>query len=282
MPDDPQDFEPAGSDLVPTSAADPVDMFRVLDAHDERQILAELQGKVLDKTLYDFGTGKNRKVDLSYAGVRECIHEMNRTGKVKIGVIPQSLDVSEVVEDGEPHYVADIWARDEVTGTVFVGTANQPKRMKLRKATAAQWRQDGKTVADDDSVWDSFARTKAVNKAQRNALGMFVPEVIRQALIAQYLNDPKRVEVIGLGSEQDLEELPPPITDDAMREKTARARALWAEIIDATGGQVVQRVGMTPASFHRYFTRAETDHGRMDSFLGMLAEKLEQAKGDSA
>jgi hypothetical protein len=276
---DPQDYEPAGRELAPTVASDPVDMFRVLDSHDEKQILAELQGKVLDKTLYDFGTGKDRKVDLSYSGVRECVHEMNRTGKCKIGLVLGSLEVTEVVEDGQPHYIADVWARDEATGTVFVGTANQPKRMQLRKSTAAEWRKKGKVVDEDDKVWDPFARTKAVNKAARNSLGMFVPEVIRQTLIAQYLSDPKRVQVIGLGSESDLEELPPPIDTPEMKEKVTKARDLFSQITDIAPGGVA--VKLTPASFHRYLIRGETDHDRMDGFLALLAEKLEAAKSEA-
>src|SRR3954468_3942132 len=83
--ENPEDFEPAGTELVPAAANDPVDIFRVLDAHDERMILQELRGKVLDRTLYDFDDGAGRKVDLSYAGVREVVHQMTYTGKVRIG-----------------------------------------------------------------------------------------------------------------------------------------------------------------------------------------------------
>jgi hypothetical protein len=273
---DPEDFTPAGADLVPASP-DPVEVFRVLDAHDERQILTALQGKVLDKTLYDFNDGAGRKVDLSFAGVREVIHHMTYTGKVRIGVMPESLTVEEVVEDGEPYYVATIWAKDEVTGESYPGTSNQPKRMQLKKATAQKWRDKGRQVPDDDKVWDSFARTKAVNKATRNALGMFVPEMIRQTLIAQYLDDPKRIEVIGLSTEADLQELPPPVDDEEMRGKMTEARGLYEQILEAAPGGV--KVKLTPAAFHRYATRAETSHQRADGFLELLKQKLAEAKG---
>jgi hypothetical protein len=276
---DPDDFKPAPAELAVADVAHPeADVFRVLDRHDEAQILEEMQSRVLDVTLYDFpGEGGSRQVDLSYKGVREVIHLMTRTGKVRIRVIPGSLSVVEVFENGEPHYVADVWAEDTVTGEAYSGSSSQPKLMKLTDKTAKKWRAKGRDVPDDRKVWDSFARTKAINKAERNALGKFVPEPLRQVLIAQYLKDPKRIDVIraGAGAEQ-MAELPPPLADERADAQRAEARELYDRIKGFAPGGVA--VGLTPAAFNQWMTRTEHSHERLDDFLTFLRGKLEEAE----
>lgn len=268
------DYAPAKAELV---VSEPGEVFAVLDRHDEEQILAEMQRRVLDVTLYDFpGEGGKLIVDLSYNGVRECIHLMNRTGKVKIRVVPGSLEVEEIQEDGEAFYVATVWAEDLVTGAGFSGTAVQEKRIQLKPATARKWKEAGKQVPDDRMVWDRFARTKAVNKAERNALAKFIPERVRQTLIAQYVGQPERIKRIEAGAgAESLAELPPPLTDERAEAQKRRCRQLYDEIRELVPGGVGV---LLPAQFHAYLTRAEHSHERLAEFIEYLEQRVEDAR----
>jgi hypothetical protein len=280
---DVDDYKNAGGELVVADGAHPeADAFRVLDKHDEDQVLQEMQGRVLDVTLYDFpGEGGARNVDLSYAGVREVVHLMNRTGKCKLRVTPGSLTVEEITEDGEDYYRATVWAEDLVTGGSFVGTAHVPKRMKLKPSTAKKWREKGRHVPDDSKVWDEFAYTKAVAKCQRNALKYFIPEPIRQTLIAQYLKDPARVRVIqaGAGAEEAIEQAPQ-LTDEKALELQQRARDLYAEIREHAPGGVA--IGLPPAKFHQMLVQAWGSHSALESFIEALEDGLKRAKEKAA
>lgn len=265
---DPEDFKPAGGELV---VQVPEEVFTVLDRHDESQILEEMQRRVLEVSLYDFPQGGSRLIDLSYSGVREVVHLMNRTGKCRLRVMPGSLSVSEVVEDDEPHYVADVWAEDAVTGEAFLGTATEPKRMKITAATARKWKEKGKAVPEDRMVWDTFARTKAVNKAQRNALKQFIPEQIRQTLIAQYAKDPARIRVIEAGAGAAAEAaLPPPLDTPEAEALRKRARAIFDEI------KAADRLALLPGAFHQRLSRASSSLESLESFCEALEAKRDE------
>ena len=270
LPDDPEDFKPSGADL---EVAVPEEVFAVLDRHDESQILDELQSRLLDVTLYDFPQDGGRVTDLSYAGVREVTGLMNRTGKVKLRLIPGSLRTEDRVENGEPHIRAEVWAEDLVTGAAFPGIAYEPKLMKLKDATAKKWRAKGKQVPDDNKVWDSFAETKAAAKAERNALKKFIPEQIRQTLIAQYQGDPVRIKQIqaGAGAEK-LAEMPAPVQSDEANKLRALIRATYDEL------KQHNRLAMPPGQFNALMVRHDYSEERLQEFLAHLEGLVEKEK----
>jgi hypothetical protein len=256
-----EESKPREQDLVVRGAAiDPQAPYRVMDRHDEKQILDELLGRQLDVMVYSF----DNKTDLSYAGVQEVVRTLNARGATRIRVVAAPPPIfDEVVDEGETFIQATAYAEDTLNGGGAWGTATEPKYMRLRNG---------------NTKLDSFARTKALSKAQRNAEKALIPEEFRQLLIAMFLKDKRRVKQIesGLLHEEDLPELPPPVDDDEMRAKVAHARERYTEITKLAPGGV--KVSLTPATFHRYLTRAETDHGRMDDFLALLEEKLAEAK----
>lgn len=268
-PEEAEAYKPAPGELVVADLRDEQQVFVVLDRHDEQQIIEEFQRRALRVMLYDFTKGGRRLIDLSYAGVKEAVRLMNATGKCRIAIDRDSLVVEEVTEDAgngpEQFYVATVFAVDEVTGHGEFGTSSEPKLMRLRA---------GKTK------WDIFARTKAINKAQRNALGHHIPEAMRQTLIAQFKGDDAAVRRIQVGAgAEKMAELPAPLTDERARAQQARARELWTQVLDAAPGGL--KVGVTPALFQTYLSRAEHSHERMDDLLAFLEAKLEEARADA-
>lgn len=259
-----EESKPLEKDLVVRGAAvDPQAVYRVLDRHDEQQILDEIVGRQLSVMLYSFKQGGKQLTDLSYAGVQEVVRTLNARQATRIRMVADPRpEFAEVTDEGDTFIQCTAYAEDTLNGGGAWGTATEPKYLRLKTGAMKL---------------DSFARTKALSKASRNAEKALIPEEFRQLLIATFLKDKQRILEIreGLLSEEDLPQLPPPVDDDEMRAKVARAREVYVEIGKLAPGGVAVR--LTPATFARYRTRAETDHGRMDDFLRMLEEKLTEA-----
>ncbi len=265
-----EEFKPSGADLV---ALDREDVFRAMDRADEELILDELMGRALDVMVYCFEQGGKKLTDLSYAGIAEAVRTMNARGFGHVRVSGDPPIVNEVREDGQDFYRLMVYAVDEANGGGQWGTAVEPKRMKLRAATANRRRANGEEIPEDDTVWDKFALAKALSKAQRNALKPLVPVELRQALIAQYLGDESKVKRIKAGPANEvLAELPPPLADD-------EAKALLAEIrgkYDVLKGY--SRLKLPPAKFNSYLTQVQHDHDRMREFVAHLDQWIDEAK----
>lgn len=269
-----EQFRPSGGELV---IADEETVFSVLDKHDEDQVLQLLQGHAVADWFYKFPRDGGQVVGMSITGVFDTIGAMNRTGKMRMRVIPGSLEGATVDEDGQVFYEATVWAEDTITGFAVSGHAYEPKRMKLKAATAKKFRDEGKPVADDDTIWDPFAKTKAVNKAERNALAKFIPERIRQTLIAQFLNQPGRIREIKAGAGALAEaEVAPPLTSPEAEERKARARAVYDEI------RGLDRLALLPGAFHQRFIRAASSLETLDSFVEALEQKRDELAGKAA
>lgn len=246
-------YKPSGAELV---ARDRDDAFRVMDRADELQILDELQGRALETMVYSFTQAGQKLTDLSYAGVREVVRTLNRDRFTAIRIGDRPPVVDEVTEDNESYYRVMVYAEDEATGSGQWGTATEPKHMRKK---------------DGARPWDKFALTKALNKAQRNAMKALIPLEFQQTVIAQYLGDATKVKQIraGAGAEK-LAELPAPLTDEKAEAQKAEARDLYDQIKQA------DRLKLLPAAFNEYLTRAEHSHERLDDFLGFLRQKLEE------
>lgn len=244
---EPDDFQRSGRELVVTS---PDDVFEVLDRHDENLILDELKKRATKTLFYDFEQGGKRLIDLSIKGVLECIGLMNRTGKCRVAVDPRSADVRREVIDEKEYIVARVYAIDAVSGFGVYGTARQPMRMTLR---------NGK------EQFDPFAETKALNKAQRNALGMLIPQKIRSAMIAQATGNVALAREIAFGvGAAEVAELPPPLADERALELTAACKSTFDELV----GMNVQ--AMMPGKFHVELTRAAHSHDALEALLDRL------------
>jgi hypothetical protein len=252
---DADDFKPEPSALV---AVDHEDAFRAMDRADELQILDEIQGRALEAMVYSFESGGRKLTDLSYAGVREVVRTLNARGHTAIKVTSTPPTIEEFTEDGKTYYRVLVYAEDSRTGSGQWGTAVEPKHMEKRNG---------------DVVWDKFALTKALNKAQRNAMKALIPVEFQQTVIAQYLGDASKVRQIRAGAgAAEMAELPPPLTDPRAEAQKQRCRELFDDL------KQISRLALLPAQFHAYLTRAEHSHERLDEFIAYLEQRVEEAR----
>lgn len=123
--------------------------FVLLDQRDEQQILDEIKGNIITEMFYSFKIEGRPVTGISWVGTKEIARQYGHIG----------LDFIRV-DENDTHFIAVVKATDRRTKTSLLGTAMQPKLMKTRKG----------------EVPDRFAYTKAVSKAQRNAIRAIIPE----------------------------------------------------------------------------------------------------------
>lgn len=127
-----------------------------MESKDDTQILAEMKGdfkaEVLKQLFYSFMSGGRKVVGLSYKGVKQIAM---RQGHIMV----KELELKET----EKAWIATCKARDKAKDLEVYGAAIQPKEIVLR---------------DGNKMPDSFAMSKAVSKAQRNALRGLISEVV--------------------------------------------------------------------------------------------------------
>jgi hypothetical protein len=269
------DYIPTAAELAVIDPSDQHEVMLRMDDHDVRMLLERAQKTALRKWVYELkgrtdADGKPIR-GLTVHAVQDITQQMNWMGKCRIGVLPETLTVERVVENAgngdEPFWVATIFARDEMTGAMLPGAAMEPQRMQLRKSTADAKRGDGKTIPEDNKVFDPFSRTKAIQKATRNALAAFIPEEIEQSIIAMFGNDPKRVERIHTEAEQKVIDRPPALDDDGAKAKIAAARGLYDEI-RALGGEAVFE--FPAGKFGAYVLSAQHSHESLDALVAFM------------
>lgn len=236
---------------------DPTDVYRVMDRADEVLILEELQERALETFVYSFEQGGNRLTDLTVAGVNEAVRLMNERGGTQIGISEQP-PVVEQFRRGEHDYIRVlVHARDtRRPGSGRWGTAVEPEKLK------------GK--------WDKFAFTKALNKAERNALKKQIPEEFRQTIIAQYLGthhmrtlEPLQV----VGSRPAAIAMPPIIEDE-------KADALRREIQEGYEElRALNKLKVPPASYNSWLDQVQREsHKRMEVFRDTLRQWVDEEK----
>lgn len=123
--------------------------YELLDQRDEDQILAEIKGNIISEMFYSFPLDGKTVTGVSWVGTKEIARQYG------------CIDLDFVrVDDTEDSYIAVVKATDTRTGTSLLGTAMQPKNMTAKGVEKP----------------DRFAYTKAVSKAQRNAIRAIIPE----------------------------------------------------------------------------------------------------------
>lgn len=264
-PGEAEDFKPPASELV---ALDEQDVFRAMDRADEELILDELMGRQLGVMVYSFPQDGKKLTDLSYAGVAEGVRTLNARGMAKIRIAPVPPVIEEFVQDGRPMVRVMVYGEDQLTGGGDWGTAVEPTRMKLKKATADKRRTKGEQIPEDDTVFDKFAVTKALSKAQRNALKPLLPVEIVQALVAQFEGNEARVRRIRVGTGGNIADLPPALADDEAGEQLEKIRSLYGELKE------LSRLVLPPGKFNAYLTQVQHSHERMDEFIAHLEQLI--------
>lgn len=241
--------------------------FRALDAADDRQIAADLEGRATAAVLYSFRQGGQMVTDLSWKGVHEAIRILNTRGYGKIGVAEGSASFERttitVERDGEstevPAVTVRVYAKDELRGGGYYGTATQALEQETRKGPRP----------------DPYAEAKALSKAQRNALRPFIPVEVVEELKALHTGA-GAVEYIS-GTATEIAELPPALTDERATALAEEIRGLY-DAFKKADPEALRK--LPPAEFHRYFTASQHSHERLEEFKAFMEQRLEEAEGD--
>lgn len=267
---------PTSTDLA--VASDPR-VYEALTEADERQIMAEIEGRALGAMVYSFRQGGGNVTGLSWKGVQEAVRQMNtrHMGRIRIDSQPPAfeeitveVDTGKTDEDGQPQRVSKravrctVYAIDEVYGSGRYGTATQLREFKRRKG-------DKK----GNPIWetDTFADSKALSKAQRNAMEGMLPLELVEELKAAYLGKGS-VEYIN-ATAVDVTELPAALTDERAKGLGDEIRKLYEDFKRAPKGGIK---AMPPAEFNRYYVAAQHSHERLEDFKAHMEQRLAEAQ----
>ncbi len=134
-------------EMVPVTAE-----YEVVDQVDDQAIIELMTGQTIQDYVYSFKQGGRTVEGLTLAGINEAA---NRRGGIQIEEVKY--------EEREHSWIATAKAVDTITGSSRYGAYEQAKMAGSRQ--------------------DPFAFTKAIHKAQRNAIKQLIPvPVIREVL----------------------------------------------------------------------------------------------------
>ena len=128
----------------------------VIDTVDDQAIVEMMTGQTIQDYVYSFKQGNKMVEGLTLAGINEAA---NRRGGIQVNEINY--------KETEGSWIATAEAIDTVTGNSRYGAFEQPKMMGSRP--------------------DPFAFTKAIHKAQRNAIKQLIPVPIIREVLNFYL-----------------------------------------------------------------------------------------------
>ena len=135
----------------------PVAEYEVLDQVDDRAIVDMMTGQAIEDYVYSFKQGGRTVEGLTLAGINEAA---NRRGGIQIDSVEY--------EEREHSWLAIAKATDTVTGSSRYGAYEQAKATGNRS--------------------DPHAFTKAIHKAQRNAIKQLLPVHVIKEVLNFYLN----------------------------------------------------------------------------------------------
>ena len=220
-----------------------------LDTADDKAILAQIMGHAADISDYVYSFQQRGKLveGLSIIGVNEAA---NRKGSIK---------VKDMLVDDRPHsWLAFVTAIDTSTRKIRYGAFEQSKRIK-----------SGKT--------DTFAFTKSVHKAQRNAIRQHLSEDLVREIINLYRKQkespllPSAEEEI---EEDDEKESPKHKITNAQKSAFAQANRLK---------KVLLQVGITQDDLWNIIKKRFNVESRNDiteAEWTLLAAELQGAESD--
>lgn len=255
-------------------------VFQALTAADERQIIAEIEGRALGAMVYSFPSEGGKATGLSWKGVQEAVRQMNtrNMGRIKVTDRPPivedvDVDVDTGKRDEEGRVVTEsrhavrvqVYAVDEVFGTARWGVATQLREFKSRNKKDKQ----------QAPLWfpDQFADAKALSKAQRNAMEGMLPLELVEELKAAYIGQGS-VEYIDAVA-VDVTDMPPALDDEQAKALGDEIRSLYA---DFKRTHLEGMKAMPPAEFNRYFVAAQHSHDRLADFKAHMEQRVEEAE----
>lgn len=154
-------MQDAPTEQIKTDNEDQMAIATEMEIIDDKSIIADMQGHAIEDYVYSFKQGGRTVQGLTLAGINEAA---NRRGGLEI----ESLQYKET----EDSWQVIAKAVDTITNSSRYGACEQSKRMGSKS--------------------DPFAFTKAVHKAQRNALKQLIPVPVIKEVLNHYINKSKR------------------------------------------------------------------------------------------
>ena len=213
-----------GEDMV-VRRDDPQSLFRVLDRHDEQQIHDEIKGELIQTMAYEFNVGGKPARGLSYAGVNAAVRILNARGMARIVCPPTPPPAFDSVtdEEGDGAWECMVYAQDEVAGGGAWGMARQKKDMQLRNGSKKP---------------DTFAKTKALSKAQRNAKLALIDEGLKAEMIAALTRGSGGVQRIQAEQSETRKQLAPHAKTEEAKKLDVQNEKIMREGLGFTEGKI--------------------------------------------
>ncbi len=139
-------------EMVPVTAE-----YEVVDQVDDQAIVELMTGQTIQDYVYSFKHGGRLVEGLTLAGINEAA---NRRGGIQVEEVNY--------EETEHSWIATVKAVDTITGSSRFGAYEQPKKNGSRQ--------------------DPYAFTKAIHKAQRNAIKQLLPVPVIRDVLNFYLH----------------------------------------------------------------------------------------------
>jgi len=191
----------------------PLEEYDIVNQVDDRTIIEMMTGQAIQEYVYSFRQGNRVIEGLTLAGINEAA---NRRGGIQVDDI--------TFEERENSWIVIVKATDTYTGSSRYGACEQPKRINGRE--------------------DPFAFTKAVHKAQRNAIKQLIPVPIIKEVLNFYLHRQGK----------KIEEMP---------EERAKS----------TNDKISNAQKSTFATYHRLRERLEKEGIKQEDFWGYVKRR---------
>ena len=203
-------------EMVPVTAE-----YEVVDQVDDQAIIELMTGQTIQDYVYSFKQGGRTVEGLTLAGINEAA---NRRGGIQVEEIEY--------EERENSWIATAKAVDTITGSSRYGAYEQLKVSGGRP--------------------DPFAFTKAIHKAQRNAIKQLIPVPVIREVLNFYLH-----RKAGSGNSRPQQQIPQGGGNIAQAQKAAFAIANNLE-------EPLEEKGITKADLWNYIKRKYSVESRND------------------
>ena len=203
-------------EMVPVTAE-----YEVVDKVDDQAIIELMTGQTIQDYVYSFKQGGRTVEGLTLAGINEAA---NRRGGIQV----EEMEYEEL----DNSWIATAKAVDTITGSSRWGAYEQPKMSGGRP--------------------DPFAFTKAIHKAQRNAIKQLIPVPVIREVLNFYLH-----RKAGSGNSRPQQQIPQAGGNIAQAQKAAFAIANNLE-------EPLEKKGITKAALWDYIKRKYSVESRND------------------
>ena len=203
-------------EMVPVTAE-----YEVVDQVDDQAIIELMTGQTIQDYVYSFKQGGRTVEGLTLAGINEAA---NRRGGIQVEEVKY--------EERENSWIATAKAVDTITGSSRYGAYEQLKMSGGRP--------------------DPFAFTKAIHKAQRNAIKQLIPVPVIREVLNFYLH-----RKAGSGNSNPQQQIPQSGGNIAQAQKAAFA-------IAANLSDPLEKKGITKADLWNYIKRKYSVESRND------------------